>query len=45
MIDLSKPYIYIESILKEQENLKVTFLVNGCASVNEAYVEFDGGRI
>ena len=42
MIEMSKPYIYIESLVQEQENLKVSFTVNGCASIDQIHVEVNG---
>jgi len=42
MIDFSKPYIYVESIVQEHENIKVSFKVNGCGSVNQVYFEING---
>lgn len=44
MIDMSKPYIAIQSITKvdDSDDLELSFTVNGCTEINEAVVEING---
>ena len=47
MIDMSKPYIYVNAI-KQVEGVshvfEISFVVNGCGSINKVFVERNGSR-